>query len=193
MTRRVVLQMQMSVDGFVASDPPDLEWTVWNWGPDCGWDLALQRDFNAAFDSVDTILLSRVMLAQGYVDHWTTAADEHRDDELYAFARRVVEIEKVVATSKPTDVPWPRTRVVGGALAREVATLKASPGGDIISFGGVRFARALLAQGLVDELQLFVNPTAVRNGQSIFDNVQRLRLTGSTAYECGIVVNRYAP
>jgi dihydrofolate reductase len=33
--------------------------------------------------------------------------------------------------------------------------LKAEPGDDIICFGGVRFATALLAQGLVDELQLF--------------------------------------
>jgi hypothetical protein len=58
--RRLIVQMQISVDGIVASDPPDVDWTVWDWGPDCAWDAVLQRDFNAVYDSVDTILLSRI-------------------------------------------------------------------------------------------------------------------------------------
>jgi dihydrofolate reductase len=191
--RRLIVQMQISVDGFVASDPPDLDWTVWDWGPDCPWDADLQRDFNAVYDSVDTILLSRVMIEEGFLTHWTAAAAEHPDDALYAFARRIVEIEKVVASSELADAPWPLTRIVGGPLAAEVATLKAEAGGDIICFGGVRFAAALLAQRLVDVLELFVNPTAVHGGRSIFDDVLHLRLAGSKAYECGIVVNQYAP
>ena len=71
--------------------------------------------------------------------------------------------------------------------------LKTKSGGDTMCVGGVRLATALLAQSLVDELQLFVNPTAVRGGRSIFDNVLRLRLAASKAYDCGVVVNRYAP
>lgn len=191
--RRLIVQMQMSVDGFVASDPPDLDWTVWDWGPDCPWDTVLQRDFNSVYDSVDMILLSRVMIEEGFLDHWTAAAGEHPDDALYAFARRIVEIEKVVGSGKLADAPSPSTRIVRGPLAEEVAALKAEPGDDIICFGGVRFVTALLAQGLVDELQLFVNPTAVHSGRSIFDHVLRLRLADSKAYDCGIVVNRYAP
>lgn len=190
--RRLIVQMQMSVDGFVASDPSDLDWTVWDWGPDCAWDIVLQRDLNAVYDSVSTILLSRVMIEEGFLDHWTATADKYPDDVLFAFARRIVEVEKVVASSKLADAPWPRSRIVRGPLAEEIAVLKSESGDDIICFGGVRFAAALLAQGLVDELQLFVNPTAVHGGRSIFDDVLRLRLTASKAYECGIVVNKYA-
>ena len=157
------------------------------------WDAVLQRDFNAVYDSVDTILLSRIMIEEGFLDHWTAAAGEHPDDALYAFARRIVETEKVVASSKLADAPWPRTRIAQGPLAEEVAALKAEPGDAVICFGGVRLAAALLAQSLVDELQLFVNPTAVHGGRSIFDDVLRLRLTSSKAYECGIVVNQYTP
>lgn len=54
-------------------------------------------------------------------------------------------------------------------------------------------AAALLAQSLVDELQLFVNPTAVHGGRSTLDDVLCLRLAGSKVYECGIVVNPYFP
>ena len=185
--------MQMSVDGFVASDPPDLDWTVWDWGPDCPWDDALRNDFNTLFDSVDMILLSPKMIEEGYIDHWTAAATEHPQTALYAFARRIVEVEKIVVSKDLAEAPWPRTRIVRGALADEVNALKAKPGANIFCFGGVRFATALLAQHLVDELQLFVNPTAVHSGRSIFDDVERLRLTKSKAYDCGIVVNRYTP
>src|ERR1700681_841499 len=90
--RRLIVQMQMSVDGFVASDPPDLNWTVWGWGPDCGWDYVLQADSNTLYVSVDTVLLSRVMIEEGFLDHWTAAANYHPGNALYAFARRIVEI-----------------------------------------------------------------------------------------------------
>ena len=46
--RKLVLQMQMSVDGFVGADD-DRDWLVWNWGDDNRWDEALKRDFNAHF------------------------------------------------------------------------------------------------------------------------------------------------
>src|ERR1700687_5009693 len=108
--RRLILQMQMTVDGFVASDPPDLDWTVWDWGPDCAWDAVRQRDFTAVCDSLDTILRSRIMIEEGFLDHWTAAAGEHPDDALYAFARRIVEIEKVVASRKFVDASWQPTR-----------------------------------------------------------------------------------
>ena len=190
---KLVLQMQISVDGFVASDRPDLDWTVWDWGPDCPWDAALQSDFNATFNEVDMILLSSKMIEEGYLDHWTAAATEHPEEALYEFARRIVAVDKVVVSTKLSKAPWPRTRIVRGSLADEVVALKAKSGGNIICFGGVRFATALLTLNVVDDLQLYVNPTAVHSGRSIFDDVLRVRLANSKAYDCGIVVNRYCP
>jgi dihydrofolate reductase len=77
-----------------------------------------------------------------------------------------------------------------------VNALKRGPGRNIIAFGGVGFASSLVAAGLVDEFQLFVNPTAVGDGRSIFEDARskglKLHLIGSTSYACGIAVNRYA-
>jgi dihydrofolate reductase len=53
-----------------------------------------------------------------------------------------------------------------------------------------------VTERLVDEFQFFVNPTAVGGGRSVFHDQRKghaLRLLGSTGYECGVVVNRYAP
>lgn len=188
--RKLIVQMQASVDGFVSADKDDLDWTVWNWGPDWTWDAQLKRDFNQVFTTVDTILLSSKMIEEGYLDHWTRAAAN--DDPDYAFARRIVEVDKVVATSRLTESRWPRTTIRNGALGETVNELKQQDGADIICFGGAGFVKALTRQRLVDEFQLFVNPTAVGAGQSIFDGTPTsLQLQKAQAYACGIVVARY--
>jgi dihydrofolate reductase len=193
--RRLVLQMQMSVDGYVAAADPDLVWQVWDWGDHWIWDDQLADDFNAVFRSIDCILLSRKIAQEGFLDHWTAAAKKFPADPRYAFAQKIVETNKVVVTDKLEKAKWDRTIVARGGLVEEVTALKRQPGQNIIAFGGVGFAAALVAAGLVDEFQFFVNPTAVGDGRSLFDDRAgtKLRLIRSTAYACGIVVNSYVP
>lgn len=192
--RKLILQMQMSVDGFVGTDS-DYDWRVWNWGDDNRWDEALKRDFNAHFRSVDTILLSRKMVEEGYLSHWGNAAKRYPQDSFYAFAQRIIDVQKVVPSDKLEKSRWERTVVRSGDLTREVRALKAEEGNSIAVFGGAGFASALIAAGLVDEFQFYINPAALGIGRGIFDEAgfRKLRLLGSKAYECGIMVNRYAP
>ena len=190
---RLVLQMQMSVDGCMSADT-DVDWQVWDWGNRWAWDERLKRRFNAVFDTVGCILLSRKMAEQGYLDHWERAARDHASDPDYAFARKVVQARKVVLTDKLKSSRWESALLARGGMVQEVNALKRSTKGDIIAFGGVGFASALVAADLVDEFQLFVNPAAVGAGRSIFgQRAHRLQLLESAAYDCGIVVNRYAP
>ncbi len=88
--RRVVLQMQMSVDGFIDAERGDLDWQVWNWAGPPTWDQPLIEEFNATVAAADTVLLSRPMIEGGYLDHWTAAANTYQDDSNFRFARRVV-------------------------------------------------------------------------------------------------------
>ncbi|WP_431126105.1 dihydrofolate reductase family protein [Variovorax paradoxus] len=194
--RKLVLQMQMSVDGCVAAANPGLDWQLWGWGDRWGWDDALKQYFNEVFESVDTILVSRKILEEGYLDHWGRVARSHPADSNYAFARKVVDARKVVLTGKLKTSRWPRTDIANRSMADEVNALKQQPGANILCIGGAGFASSLVAEGLVDEFQFFVNPTAVGGGRSVFHdqrNGHKLRLLGSKAYECGVVVNRYAP
>jgi len=192
--KKLILQMQMSVDGFVGADEGH-RWQLWEWGDDSAWDDELKRDFNAGFARIDTILLSRKMAEEGYLTHWGNAARKYPKDPFYAFAQRIVEAEKIVASDKLETSHWERTRVVGGDLPREVNALKQGEGGDIAVFGGAGFASALIAAGLVDEFQLFINPAVLGGGRRIFDKggFGRLKLLGSKPYACGMVVSRYAP
>ena len=191
---RLILQMQMSVDGRMSADT-GIDWQVWNWGGRWTWDEGLKRRFNAVFDTVGCILLSRKMAEQGYLDHWEHVARDHAGEPDYAFARKVVQLPKVVLSGKLPSSRWERTTLAPGGMVKEVQALKRRIEGDIIVFGGVGFASALVAAGLVDEFQLFVNPAAVGAGRSIFGQLPdglQLQLLDSAAYDCGIVVNRYA-
>lgn len=192
--KRLILQMQMSVDGFVGS-ADGRRWQLWEWGDDNGWDEELKADFNTVFTGIDTVLLSSRMAEEGYLTHWGNAALKFPGDPFYAFARRIVEARKVVPSDRLKTSRWERTRVVSGDLPREVGVLKSGEGGDIAAFGGAGFASALIAAGLVDEFQFFINPAVLGTGRRIFDQsgFGELRLIGSKAYACGMVVNRYAP
>ena len=71
-----------------------------------------------------------------------------------------------------------------GTLADAVNELKTQPGGDIIAFGGVRFASALIDEGLVDEFQFFINPSALEDGSSVGKKAMKLKLAQCNFYEC---------
>ena len=181
--RKLKLQVQMSVDGFVASPKGELDWMVWN------WDDALKNYVAAITDPVDCILLGRV-LAQGFIPHWAAAAAA---DNPEGFATKMHESPKIVFSNTLTTHDWPNTNLASG-LVDTIAELKKEAGGDIIAYGGSRFVTSLIKHGLIDEYHLFVNPTALGAGMPIFqglDNRQNFKLVGSQSFECGIVVLCY--
>jgi dihydrofolate reductase len=197
--RKLILQMQMSADGFVSDADSGLGWLVWDWSDKWTWDAALKRDFNAIFASVGCILLSRKMAEEGYLGHWGRMAEKHAGERDFAFAEKIRTSEKAIISRKLRESKWERTRVVPGGMVKAVTGLKGEKGGkdgDIIVFGGVGFASALVSAGLVDEFQFFVNPRVLGTGHSIFKKLHHrlgLKLIRSDAYKCGVVVNRYSP
>ncbi len=84
-------------------------------------------------------------------------------------------------------------RVENGSLVEAVNRLKRQAGKDIIVYGGATFVSSLIENKLIDELNFFVNPVAIGNGMRVFTGRMPLKLTNSTAYTDGVVVNTYEP
>jgi dihydrofolate reductase len=148
--RKLILQMQMSVDGYVSPANGNLDWQAWGWGDRWAWDDRLKAYFNTVFEGVDTILLSRKIVEEGYLDHWGRTAKNHRGNPQFAFAQKVVDAQKVVLTDKLKASRWERTVIARGGLVEEVNALKREEGKDILVIGGVGFASSLVTEGLVD-------------------------------------------
>jgi dihydrofolate reductase len=188
--RKLKLQVQISVDGFVGGPNGELDWMTWN------MDDKLASYINSLTDSSTTILLGRRM-ADGFIKHWTSMLSRP-NDESYAFAKKMIDTPKVVFTktldkSDPMVMGWYNTTLAKGNLADEINAQKNEGGGDIIVYGGANFVSNLISENLIDELHLFVNPTAIGNGLKIFSQRTKLLLQESMQYECGINVSIYKP
>jgi len=60
-------------------------------------------------------------------------------------------------------------------------------------YGAATFVSSLIENRLIDELNFFVNPVADRQRDAGLQRSRTMKLTASTAYPCGIVVNSYQP
>lgn len=183
--RKLKLQMQMSVDGFVAGPEGQLDWMTWT------WDVRLQDFVRELTDSVDTIVMGRKM-ADAFMRHWEAAAN-NPDDPSKPFADLMVGYPKVIFSRTNQVASGTNAIMATKPLVDAIQELKQQEGKDIIAYGGAGFVTSLIENGLIDELNLFINPTAVGEGLTIFSGKTPLALDNSTRYDCGIVVNKYVP
>lgn len=184
--RKLKLQMQITIDGFVAGANGEMDWMVFD------WDDELKNYVNEITEPVDCIILGR-KLAQGFIPSWTSriANPETAD----AFAHKMVDTPKIVFSRTLDESPWATTVLAKGDIVEEVNRLKNQTGKDIIVYGGAGFVSSLIKENLIDEYNFFVNPTAIGRGMTIFgkleDKTLSLKLNRSQSYNCGIVVNTY--
>jgi dihydrofolate reductase len=192
--RKLILQMQSSLDGFVASSDGDTSWMEWSWGPNWTWPKSLQKYHIDTVTSADEVLLSNAMAEEGFIDHWTTISKD-TDNPAHVFAAAIASAHKTIFSHAPFTVRWDNTSVATKDLAQEVAMLKSQPGKNIIAFGGVRFATALLEHRLVDEVHLISNPVSLSDGLTIFNTSEMMRfsLLNAVSHSNGIVVLHYTP
>lgn len=97
------------------------------------------------------------------------------------------ESPKYVVSSTLKDPEWSNSIVIGAYDAAAIRSLKDRTDGDIYVSGSGTLARALLADGLVDELHLFVYPLALGDGQRLFEGGLKAKFTlaASEAYDNG--------
>jgi dihydrofolate reductase len=188
--RKVKLLMQMTINGYVGQPNGENDWMTWN--PD---DQLLQF-LNSHYDSSDTLLLGRKLVAGGFIKYWENALDKNPDTP---FAKKIVDIPKVVFTKTLDHSTWNNTTLAKGNLAEEITNLKKSRHGgskDILVIGGAGFVSSLIKEGLIDEYHLVVNPTAISSGMTIFnslDRIQKFSPIQATLYSGGKIVLSYKP
>ena len=183
--RKLKLQMQITVDGFVAGPQGQLDWMTWE------MDEKLIAFITHLTDTSDTILMGRKM-TEGFVHYWEDVLTKPDSPE-YEFARKMVDTPKVVFSKTVTEMTGRNVRVENGPVVDAVNALKNQEGKDLVVYGGATFVSSLIENGLIDELNLFVNPIAIAEGLRVFASRKPLKLIESTAYASGIVVHRYQP
>ncbi|SDQ42131.1 dihydrofolate reductase family protein [Quadrisphaera sp. DSM 44207] len=162
------------------------------WTMDYGFPDDLAASIGALTASATGILLGRTTFEM-FAPAWSTRTVE--DDPGAPFFN---DTRKHVVSSTLTDAEavWSNSTVVGGYDAVRLRALKEEADGDLYVSGSATLVRALLADGLVDELHLYVYPLAVGTGIRLFpDGGPRTPLSflGAEGLSNGVVHLTYGP
>ena len=167
----------MAVDGVI--DTP-------TWTAPYGFDPRMGETIGAVTGRADGILLGRVTYEM-FEPSWSTRTVE--DDPGAPFFN---DTTKYVVSATLTDPTWRNSEVVGPYDPEVIRRLKER--GDLYVSGSGTLVRAMLADGLVDELHLFVYPLTRGGGPRLFADGEpplSLSLAASEAYDNGVVYLAY--
>jgi len=184
--RKLKLQVQISIDGFVGGPNGELDWMTWV------WDEELKKFVGELNDPTDTILLGKNM-TDGFVNHWKKVADDP-ENPIHSSGVKFTETPKVVFSRTLKDSIWENTVLASGDLTVEVNKLKSVKGTNMMVYGGATFVSSLIDAELIDDYYLFINPVLIGKGLRIFSETPKkvnLKLVDSVKYKCGITVLHY--
>jgi dihydrofolate reductase len=160
------------------------------WTAEFGFDPAMAGPLAAVTGRAAGILLGRTTY-QMFEPAWSRRTVE--DDPGAPFFN---DTTKYVVSGTLTDPTWRNSEVIGGYDADRIRALKEESEGDVYVSGSITLVRGLLADGLVDELHLFVYPTTLGPGTRLFaEDAARAtyELAASETYANGVLHLGYRP
>ncbi len=171
----------MSLDGVI--DAP-------TWTFDYGFPPQLGEAIGAVTERCRGILLGRTTYEM-FEPAWSTRTVE--DDPGAPFFN---DTTKYVVSATLTTATWRNSKIVGPYDPGAIRSLKDEVDGDLYVSGSGTLVRAMLADGLVDELHLFVYPLTRGSGPRLFTEEaapDSLSLAAFESYENGVVYLAYRP
>jgi dihydrofolate reductase len=171
----------MSLDGVI--DAP-------TWTFDYGFDPRMGEVLAAVTGRCRGILLGRTTYEM-FEPAWSTRTVE--DDPGAPFFN---DTTKYVVSGTLKNATWRNSKIIGPYDPVAIRRLKDEGDADIYTSGSGTLVRAMLADGLVDEVHLFVYPLTRGAGPRLFTEEAapaKLRLAASDYYDNGVVYMAYRP
>jgi len=171
----------ISLDGVI--DAP-------TWTFDYGFTPQMEETLAAITERSRGILLGRTTYEM-FEPAWSTRTVE--DDPGAPFFN---DTTKYVVSATLTTATWNNSQIIGPYDPDAIRSLKDEVDGDLYVSGSGTLVRAMLADGLVDELDLLVYPLTRGSGPRLFPEGAapgKLSLAASESYENGVVYLAYRP
>jgi dihydrofolate reductase len=171
----------ISLDGVI--DAP-------TWTFDYGFDPKMGEAIGVMTQGCRGILLGRTTYEM-FEPAWSTRTVE--DDPGAPFFN---DTTKYVVSATLTSATWRNSEIIGPYDPAAIRRLKDDVDGDLYVSGSGTLVRAMLADGLVDELHLLVYPLTRGSGPRLFPEEAapgNLSLAACESYENGVLYLAYRP
>lgn len=178
---KLTTNQQISVDGVVQDNG--------RWARPL-FDDAAMTFVNDFYERADAFLFGR-RTYDLFAGYWGV-----REDLENPVVRALNTKPKFVASNTLTEARWADTTILSGDLAEAIGELKSRPGGELQVHGSGTLTQWLLANDLVDELNLLTIPVVVGQGARLFPEHGpnlALELIKSHAFPKGITLQTYRP
>lgn len=189
--RRVVANISLTLDGKYngPGGPNDLSMIV----PYARTEVA-RNHLARIWEGATTAVLGRIN-AEGFLSYWPIVAeDENADSRDRAYARWLVDTEKVVLSKTLTKAAWKQTRVIDASASDAIKDLKGTGDGNILVNSSASIIKSLLKADLLDRLYLMICPEIAGGGEQLFDSAlpsSKWALTSLEAGEMGEIAMVY--
>jgi dihydrofolate reductase len=185
--RKVIFSIPITIDGFIEGPHRELDWVI--------ADDDLHEYYARLLNNAGVILYGRVTY-ELMASYWPTASNDTTIPiSMLNFANALNPLPKIVFSNTLQHVGW-NTTVLKAVVPEEINNMKSVPGGDIIVGGGAALAQTFIRNGLVDEIQLMVQPVAIGAGKALFQGIDggmKFNYIRSQTFQSGAVVLCYQP
>jgi dihydrofolate reductase len=180
---RLILLMSASLDGFLARGPGEMDWLS-----EPGEVAEAAGDARHATNLELIGQVSEIVLGRGAYDEMAPAWSSSDSP----MAQAINSLPKLVFSSSAPEFEWENARHSSRPVEEEIPERKQAADGDIVVFGGARFAHSLARHRLIDEYRLTVHPVALGEGLPLWHGLpepQRFAPISTTAYPDGVVTH----
>lgn len=146
MNRKIILNLAISLDGYIASEDGGFDWIVGDGNHIL--DTPNQMDFTHFLEGVDTIVMGKRCYEQNF-------HQDYPDKKIY------------VATSEPLQ-NYDNIHFISGAICEVLEEEKKQTGKDIFLFGGGGLVDHFVKADLIDEYIIGIIPTLLGKGRPLF-------------------------
>jgi dihydrofolate reductase len=194
--RKVIVNEFMTLDGVVQA-PGGADEDTSGGFEHGGWhmpymDEVAQKEVLEGINEAGGFLLGR-RTYEIFAAYWPNAPEEQQ-----VVAEPLNAKPKYVASTTLSEpLEWQNSTVLEGDIAESVPALKQEDdGGDLHVIGSSELVRELIANDLVDELRVMIDPLVVGGGKRVFNDDGALRpwrLVDSQVTTTGSILATYAP
>ena len=186
--RRLIVSLNITLDGFIAGPNCELDWHFQYWESDMADTLA------AELYKADCILFGRKTY-NGMMQHWKQMMKEQslpKPD--LAFFDTVDSCKKIVCSGTLQEAQWNNSKILNGPVEDGVRKLKKRSGKNIIVYGSGELVGSLIKWNLVDELHLWLHPVLLAHGKPLFPPVnciKNIQLRATKTFGTGVILLHY--